>query len=43
VPSAAEAIGGWGELSLVIAAVCALFVLGLWTFNRIAPDVAEEL
>jgi ABC-2 type transport system permease protein len=43
VPSAAEAIGGWGELSLVIVFVGALFLFGLWTFNRIAPDVAEEL
>jgi ABC-2 type transport system permease protein len=43
VPSAAEAIGGWGQLSLVIASVVALFALGLWTFNRMAPHVAEEL
>jgi ABC-2 type transport system permease protein len=43
VPSAADAIGGWGELSLVIAFVVFVFMLGLWTFNRMAPHVAEEL
>lgn len=43
VPSAAEAIGGWGQLSVVLATVVVVFALGLWTFHRAAPHVAENL
>jgi ABC-2 type transport system permease protein len=42
-PSAAEAIGGWDNLSLVVLATLALFALGAWVFNREAPRVAEDL
>jgi ABC-2 type transport system permease protein len=43
VPSAAEAIGGWGQLGVVFATVAVVFSLGLWTFHRAAPQVAENL
>jgi ABC-2 type transport system permease protein len=41
--SAAQAIGGWGQLSVVIVGVFATFGFGLWVFNRTAPGVAENL
>jgi ABC-2 type transport system permease protein len=42
-PSASAAIGGWFPLSTVIVGVLAVFALGLWTFNRVAPEAAENL
>jgi len=42
-PSAAEAIGGWPQLMTVIIGVLVVFFLGLWTFHRTAPEVAENL
>jgi ABC-2 type transport system permease protein len=42
-PSAAEAIGGSGRLLIPAAVALGTFALGLWTFNRMAPDAAEEL
>jgi ABC-2 type transport system permease protein len=42
-PSAAEAAGGWVRLLVPAGIVLGVFVLGLWTFNREAPRVAEEL
>jgi ABC-2 type transport system permease protein len=42
-PSAVAVIGGWGRLAVPIAFVFATFALGLWVFNRMAPQVAEEL
>jgi ABC-2 type transport system permease protein len=43
VPSAVQAIGGWGPMATVIAFVIGTFALGLYVFNRAAPDVAEHL
>jgi ABC-2 type transport system permease protein len=42
-PSAAEAIGGAERLLIPAVLVVALFVVGLWVFNREAPRIAEEL
>lgn len=40
---AAEAIGGAGLLLVPLAILVAVVALGFWTFNRMAPRVAEEL
>ena len=42
-PSAAAAVGGTTRLLIPIGLVVALFLLGLWVFNREAPRIAEEL
>lgn len=42
-PSAAEAIGGTWRLAIPIGIGLGLLALGLWTFNREAPKIAEEL
>ena len=42
-PSAAEAIGGAGRLLIPAALGIGVVLLGLWTFNREAPRIAEEL
>ncbi|WP_210491613.1 ABC transporter permease [Patulibacter sp. SYSU D01012] len=45
-PSAAtavEAIGGWTMMLIPIGITVFVFVLGAWTYSRIAPHVAEEL
>ena len=42
-PSAVEAIGGWGMFMIPVAVVVGTLLLGLWVFNRMAPEVAEEL
>jgi ABC-2 type transport system permease protein len=42
-PTAVEAAGGWAGLipaAVIFAAICAF---GVWTFNRNAPRIAEEL
>jgi ABC-2 type transport system permease protein len=41
--SAVSAIGGWGMFMIPVTIVVGTFVLGLWVFNRMAPEVAEEL
>jgi ABC-2 type transport system permease protein len=41
--SAAQAIGGWDQIALVVAGVIGVFALGLWVFHRAAPEVAENL
>ena len=42
-PSAGALLGSQAELLEPIAIVVAVFVLGFWVFNRIAPRVAEDL
>ena len=41
--SAVEAIGGYPQLCVPIAITIGVFVLGFWVFNRMAPEVAENL
>ena len=43
VPSAVEQIGGYAKLMVPLGIVAGVCVLGLWVFNRAAPDVAENL
>jgi ABC-2 type transport system permease protein len=43
VPNAAEQIGGYAQLMVPLGIVFGIFALGLWVFNRAAPDVAENL
>ena len=42
-PSAAEAIGGYARLLIPIGVIVAVFVLGLWVFQRETPRIAENL
>ena len=42
-PTAVEAAGGWAGLIPAIAIFVAVCVLGVWTFSREAPKVAEQL
>jgi len=42
-PTAVEAAGGWLHLLPALAIFLAICVFGVWTFNREAPRVAEEL
>ena len=42
-PSAGGAARVDAALVIPIAIVAAVFVLGFWVFNRIAPRVAEDL
>jgi ABC-2 type transport system permease protein len=42
-PSAGQALGSWLALLEPTGIVVAVFVLGLWVFNRSAPHVAENL
>jgi ABC-2 type transport system permease protein len=42
-PSAVEVIGSWERLMIPIGFVFVTFAVGLWVFNRMAPQVAEEL
>jgi ABC-2 type transport system permease protein len=42
-PSAGTLLGSTAALAEPVAIVLAIFVLGFWTFNRIAPRVAEDL
>jgi len=41
--SAARAIGGGARLLIPLAIIAGVFLLGLWTFNREAPRIAENL
>jgi ABC-2 type transport system permease protein len=42
-PTAATAAGGSLRLLIPLAIIAAVFALGLWTFNREAPRIAENL
>ena len=42
-PSAGALLGSAAALAEPIAIIMAIFVLGFWMFNRIAPRVAEDL
>jgi ABC-2 type transport system permease protein len=42
-PSAASAIGGAVRLLIPLAIVLAIFVFGVWFFNREAPRISENL
>jgi ABC-2 type transport system permease protein len=42
-PTAVEAAGGWAGLIPAITIFLAVCVLGVWTFSREAPKVAEQL
>jgi ABC-2 type transport system permease protein len=42
-PSAAAAAGGSARLLIPAGVIAAAFLVGLWFFNREAPQVAEEL
>ena len=41
--SAGAALGGWSRLLIPIGIVIGTFMLGLWTYERLAPRIAEEL
>lgn len=41
--TAAEVIGGGARLAIPLALILIVFCLGLWTFNREAPRIAENL
>lgn len=42
-PTAVEAAGGWAGLLPAAAIFVAVCALGVWTFNREAPKIAEDL
>lgn len=42
-PSIVEAAGGWTGLIPALAIFVAICVFGVWTFNREAPKIAEQL
>jgi ABC-2 type transport system permease protein len=42
-PSAEALLGSYAALLAPLAIIAAVFVLGFWVFNRIAPRVAEDL
>jgi ABC-2 type transport system permease protein len=42
-PSAAAAIGGTARLLIPLAILIAMFLFGVWLFDRMAPRIAEEL
>ena len=42
-PSAAALLGSTAALLEPVAIMVAIFVVGFWVFNRIAPRVAEDL
>jgi ABC-2 type transport system permease protein len=42
-PSAGALLGSTALIALPVAIVVAIFVVGFWVFNRIAPRVAEDL
>lgn len=43
LPTAATSAGGTVRLLIPLAIIAAVFVLGLWVFNREAPRIAENL
>ena len=42
-PSVGALLGSTAAIALPVAIVLAIFALGFWVFNRIAPRVAEDL
>jgi ABC-2 type transport system permease protein len=42
-PSVGALLGSMAAISVPVAIVVAVFILGFWVFNRIAPRVAEDL
>jgi ABC-2 type transport system permease protein len=42
-PSAGQALGSWAALAEPIAIVGAVFIAGFVVFNRLAPEIAENL
>ena len=42
-PSVGALLGSMAAIALPVAIVVAIFALGFWVFNRIAPQVAEDL
>ncbi len=42
-PSIVDAAGGWAGLIPALAIFVAVCVFGIWTFNREAPKIAEQL
>jgi ABC-2 type transport system permease protein len=42
-PSVGALLGSMAAVAVPVAIVLAIFVLGFWVFNRIAPRVAEDL
>jgi ABC-2 type transport system permease protein len=42
-PSAVDAVGGWLHFLIPAGITVAICVYGLWSFNRMAPRIAEEL
>jgi ABC-2 type transport system permease protein len=42
-PSVGALLGSMAAISVPVAIVVAIFILGFWVFNRIAPRVAEDL
>jgi ABC-2 type transport system permease protein len=42
-PSAGALLGSMAAIALPVGIVLAIFALGFWVFNRIAPRVAEDL
>ena len=42
-PSAGALLGSMAAIAAPVAIVLAIFVVGFWVFNRIAPRVAEDL
>jgi len=42
-PSVGALLGSMAAIAVPVAIVLAIFVLGFWVFNRIAPRVAEDL
>jgi ABC-2 type transport system permease protein len=42
-PSAGALLGSMAAIALPVAIVFAIFAIGFWVFNRIAPRVAEDL
>jgi len=42
-PSAVDAVGGWVHFLIPAGLTVAICAFGLWNFNRMAPQIAEEL
>ena len=42
-PSAEALLGSYAALLGPLAIIAAIFAIGFWVFNRIAPRVAEDL
>ncbi len=42
-PSVGALLGSMSRVALPVAIAVAIFALGFWVFNRMAPHVAEDL